>query len=370
MIVVQDRIEVRASDRARLQRRFAEDYVPRARQRGLALEAAWISPPFDLVDQPVTLWLRWHVADVPSWWAMRSAAGDPAVAAFWASVAPMIVSRERRYLVGELLAPSENASAEAAGTTRRAAEASLAPPIDTRPFTVATRGWRETAQLHLPAGAAPTDVEALEASLAAAGPDLPGIEGAWIAANFVPDYGAGHLTWDLLFCDRATATKARASAAWRERVVPALTRCCARWTALGLETVGAGLARPGIRDGVKRTALFRALPDAPAAKLDRWERDLLEMPAHVTAIVNWRLSRAIPLDWSSPDAPVWTHVWEQEYERLDGLTVDYMIHPHHWAHVDRWFDPESGDQLIDTDLCHAYCPLPQTILGRDARSEG
>lgn len=353
MIIVQDRIEVRAGDRVRLQQRFADDYAPAAGRRGLAFEAAWTSPPVDLVDQPVTLWLRWRVPDVPSWWAMRSAASDPAVAGFWASVEPLIVARERRYLVAE----------------PRAAEATWPAPIDTKPFEVEPRGWRETAQLHLPAGAASTAVEALADGLAAAGAALPGVEGAWIGINFVPDYGAGHLTWDLLFPDRESATAARRSAVWSERIAPSLARSCTRWTALGLETVGAGLSRPDLRDGVKRTALFRALPDVDRTKRVRWERDLLEMPAHVPAIVNWRLSRAVVLDWSSADAPAWTHVWEQEYERLEGLTVDYMVHPHHWAHVDRWFDPESGDQIIDTALCHAYCPLPRTILGREAGAD-
>ena len=98
-----------------------------------------------------------------------------------------------------------------------------------------------------------------------------------------------------------------------------------------------------------------------------WERDLLEMPAHVPAIVNWRLSRAIPLDWSKSAVPAWTHVWEQEYEQLEGLTVDYMVHPHHWAHVDRWFDPESGSQIIDTALCHAFSPMAGAVLTGDAR---
>jgi hypothetical protein len=361
VIIVQDRFEVRAQDRVRLQQRILEDYLPDAARRGLAFVDAWTSPPFDLVDQSVTLWLRWKVADIPSWWAMRGASGNPAVSAFWASVEPMIVSRERRYLVEEPLAGG------APGTPARAPEASWPAPISTAAYHVATRGWRETAQLHLPARATPSDVKAIEEALDAAGRALPGIEGAWIAPNFVADYGAGHLTWDLSFPDRATATAARKSPTWRDRIAPVLARDCAGVTALGLETVGAGLSRPGLTQGVKRTALFRALPNVSSDRIDRWERDLLEMPAHVTSILNWRLSRAIALEWSSPNTSAWTHVWEQEYERLEGLTVDYMVHPHHWAHVDRAFDPESGSQIIDTALCHAYSPLVDSILGRDVR---
>jgi len=48
-------------------------------------------------------------------------------------------------------------------------------------------------------------------------------------------------------------------------------------------------------------------------------------------------------------------VWEQGYDRLEDLTGSYMKHPCHWGQVDRWFDPEHPDWLIDPGLCHAFC---------------
>ena len=114
--------------------------------------------------------------------------------------------------------------------------------------------------------------------------------------------------------------------------------------------------------GVKRTALFRLLPGVSDEARDRFERDALEMPAHIGAIRNWRLSRALALDWDASDVAPWTYVWEQEYATLEGLTVDYMIHPHHWAHLDRAFDPESGAQLIDVALCHAFCTQQSAFI--------
>ena len=356
MIIAEDRIEVVGENRAALQARFMNDYVPAAEKRGLQLVDASISPPFDLVDQPGLLRLRWQIADVAAWWAMRAASNDPAVPAFWTSVSALMGWRERRYWVAEPLTGGA-----------RVPEASWPAPARTSAYAIETRGWRETAQLHLAPGSANSVLEALRTELTEAGRALPGIEAAFLAANHVADYGAGHFTWDLLFPDRATAMAARQNTHWRDRIMPALARHCRSWTALGLETIGAGLRRGDLEEGVKRTALFRELPNVAQGKRERFERDLLEMPAHVTAILNWRLSRAIRLDWSDPNSPEWSHVWEQEYDRLEGLTVDYMIHPHHWAHVDRWFDPESGSQIIDTALCHAFSPLSGTILGRDAR---
>lgn len=349
MIIAQDRIETRAADRAWVESRFVEEYAPAAARRGLRLvERAW-SPPFDLVDQPVSLYLRWQVADIPSWWAMRSAAGDPSVVAFWKSLDARIVSRERRYLVSD---PQL---------------ANWPAPIDLSPALVATRGWRETVQVHLSKQTTAEAVEALRAELEAASRALPELEQVYVGTNYVADYGAGHLTWDLRFPDPSAAEKARQSSVWRDRIAKTLSARCEGWTALGLETVGAGRSRAGLAQGVKRTALFRALPGISPERVERWEQDLLEMPAHVTSILNWRLARAIALDWSSLHTPAWTHVWEQEYATLEGLSVDYMVHPHHWAHVDRAFDPESGAQIIDTALCHAYSPLAgMSILEGDA----
>ncbi|WP_231137693.1 Dabb family protein [Rhodococcus opacus] len=51
-----------------------------------------------------------------------------------------------------------------------------------------------------------------------------------------------------------------------------------------------------------------------------------------------------------------THVWEQEYANLDGLLGPYMTHPYHWAHIDRWFDPERGPRIV-TRLCHSFCAI-------------
>ena len=36
----------------------------------------------------------------------------------------------------------------------------------------------------------------------------------------------------------------------------------------------------------------------------------------------------------------WTHVFEQEFTDVEGLMGPYLMHPIHWAVVDRWFDPE------------------------------
>lgn len=105
------------------------------------------------------------------------------------------------------------------------------------------------------------------------------------------------------------------------------------------------------RCGVYRALLLSLRPQAPAAAVARFEREILAMPRYIRSIRAWRLSRVL----ESSGARRWSHVWEQRYDGLEGLTGPYMMHPYHWAWVDRWFDPESPDWMVDTHLCHSFC---------------
>lgn len=347
MIIVQDRIEVAAADLERLQQMFRERYQEAAAQRGLEFVESLISPPVRMQNATSTMWLRWQVADAQAWWAMRAQSGDPAVAAFWAEVDSFCISRERLYL-----------------SSATAAELSAAEDVSA--YLVETRGHRETAQLLLREGVTDSGRSELVAVLEGAARQLPELEAASLAENMAPEYAAGHYTWDLLFPNQEAAEAARNSDVWEKQIEPALAHYCQVQHALAMETIGAGLRRPGLENGIKRTAYFHLMPEVTTEVAERFERDLLEMPAHIPSILNWRLSRAQALPWNNAEEAPWTYVWEQEFEDLDGLTGPYMVHPHHWAHIDRWFDPESGVQAVDVRLSHAFSSLPQSLITHEA----
>jgi hypothetical protein len=105
--------------------------------------------------------------------------------------------------------------------------------------------------------------------------------------------------------------------------------------------------------GVYRALLLAVRREADPEAVLRFEREVLAMPRYIDAIRAWRLSRV----QHATGSRAWTHVWEQRYDGLDGLAGPYMTHPYHWAHVDRWFDPESPDWIVDTRLCHSFCSL-------------
>lgn len=91
----------------------------------------------------------------------------------------------------------------------------------------------------------------------------------------------------------------------------------------------------------------------------QFEAETAAMPDYIPSIGASQLSRV-----RESCGTRWTHVWEQEYASVDGLTGPYMTHPYHWAHVDRWFDPERAHRIV-TGLCHSFCAIDGPVLGRD-----
>ena len=346
MIIVQDRIAVAATDLPKLRTLLERQYLPDARARGLVPLDSGVSPPLTLADEPCVFWLRWRLDDVGAFWTARGmAAGNPSVAAFWQEVDRFCAWRQREFLRPDGFDGQP-----------------LPEPASVAPFLTQPDGWRETAQLHLRPEADRADRDALEAALSAAG-RLPGVRRAHLAENIDVRFGAGHYTWDVCYESAGAAQAARASDQWRQTLAPLLDRLLAAFEPVALENVGAGSRRPDLRAGIKRTALFRLLPDVSAERRSRFERELLAMPEYIPEILNWRLSRASAATEAA--RPDWSYVWEQEYADLAGLNGAYMVHPYHWAYLDGCFDPESGRQIIDGRMCHAYCPMDSGILGAE-----
>ncbi|ADU00545.1 Dabb family protein [Mycolicibacterium gilvum] len=110
--------------------------------------------------------------------------------------------------------------------------------------------------------------------------------------------------------------------------------------------------------GVYRTLLLRVLPGTEPSVVARFEDELRLMPRYVRSITAWQLSRA-----QDPTGDAgWTHVFEQQFTDEAGLMGPYLMHPIHWAVVDRWFDPETTDVIIRDRVCHSFCALPAPVL--------
>ncbi|CAM2764539.1 stress responsive protein [Mycobacterium intermedium] len=109
---------------------------------------------------------------------------------------------------------------------------------------------------------------------------------------------------------------------------------------------------------VYRTLLLRVSPDTAADTIARFEDELRSIARYVDTITAWQLSRVGQSVGTTP----WTHVFEQGFTDVDGLVGQYLMHPIHWAMVDRWFDPECPDVIVRGRVCHSFCVLPDTAI--------
>ncbi|WP_052235658.1 Dabb family protein [Mycolicibacterium setense] len=117
---------------------------------------------------------------------------------------------------------------------------------------------------------------------------------------------------------------------------------------------------PARRDSgtVYRALLLRVPAEVEAETVTAFERELAMMPRYVPTIAAWQLSRVEQAIGTSE----WTHVFEQEFTDVDGLMGPYLMHPIHWAVVDRWFDPETTDMIVRDRVCHSFCELAAPVL--------
>ena len=101
-------------------------------------------------------------------------------------------------------------------------------------------------------------------------------------------------------------------------------------------------------------------PDTDPELVGRFERELAAMPNYIDAIRNSSLSRIDTMRASL--GPEYTHVWEQEFATLGGLTGPYMQHAYHWSVIDPWFDVQAPVHIVDPVLIHSSCELRRSIL--------
>lgn len=197
--------------------------------------------------------------------------------------------------------------------------------------------------------------DAIVAQLTHAAAGLADVHSSWIAA--VVDgavINAGHIAWRMEFHTEAAALAVTLDPEWLNHIKPLLD--AAKVTTVGYYVTQTSVKHAGA--GIWRALIFRVtpagFPDAAAAL----ESQLLLMPKYIPAIRRWALS---PVTLSE-GLNQFTHVWEQEFDDLAGLTEDYMVHPIHWGLIDAWFDAECPNYVVDPLLIQVVGKIDQTIM--------
>lgn len=171
-------------------------------------------------------------------------------------------------------------------------------------------------------------------------------------------YNGGDFVWHVQFASEDDYHACAFQPAWRaaERALEAASGVTVESAAYAQGSLG--IAEPEIRNGIHRTLLLTIRPAIAPEKIGQFEAEMREMAHYIPAIRNWGLSRVIVAGGSRQ----WSHVWEQEFADIRALNGPYIDHPYHFGHIDRWFDSESPDWIIDTRICHTFCAFDGSML--------
>jgi len=206
--------------------------------------------------------------------------------------------------------------------------------------------YRITKILTLSEGA---DTAALIHDLAATAGNNRQVLGSALAPTLPEASAAGDYIWRLHFANEAGARGWALADGLEANAImndPARVR--------QVDSVGYMSGRTGSKQtlsrGVYRLLMISLNEAANAADVAQFEYETYEMGLYIPSIVQWRISRVS--DGSS--AGPWTHIWEQEYRDPDGLLKTYMLHPHHWGWINRWYDPECTEHIVH-NVCQSFC---------------
>ncbi len=305
---------------------YLAGYAPGARERGMTVRDVLVSPPIWFDDRSNVVTVTWTLPSPQAWWQMTwKGRPDPSVARWWEGAADLIVERSRSV-------------ASAADDVTAGASAADAPP--STPAGTATLGVTRLVDVDQSERARVLGV--LRAAAERSGafrtlvePTLPGSR------------NGGDILVHLRFADHDAWQKSDFDGALSD---PAISRVN------GVSYRGAPIRRGG--GTVYRALLLRVPDDVEADTIALFEHELAMMPQYVPTIAAWQLSRVDAAIGTSD----WTHVFEQEFTDVEGLMGPYLMHPIHWAVVDRWFDPETTDIIVRDRVCHSFCELSGPML--------
>ena len=168
----------------------------------------------------------------------------------------------------------------------------------------------------------------------------------------------GQILWRLCFATFEDYQACMLSSGWRGTVEPTLSPAKVRVDSVAYEQGRHAAPHPHLKNGIYRALIVSVVEGTDRATLDRFEAEMRAMPDYVATIRNWSLSRVL----ISGGARRWSYVWEQDFADIEGLTDEYMMHPIHWGSIDRWYDIEHPDHILDGYLIHTVCRSPVAVI--------
>ena len=176
------------------------------------------------------------------------------------------------------------------------------------------------------------------------------------AAALPASHRGGDVVWHLHYDDEAAWAASGARAALDALEADPLV---ASVDAVGYAIERLAVPEPGLADGAYRALFLKVDEGTPPEIVTQFADDVAGMQDYIPEIVNWALN---PTRMTRGEV-AWTHVWEQEFADVGGLTGPYMTSAYHWAWVDRWFDPEMPCRIVDDGtLRHSASVLTTSVM--------
>jgi hypothetical protein len=223
--------------------------------------------------------------------------------------------------------------------------------------------FKLTRLLYFPAECQQSERKAVVQTLNDAGAQSPMVKCSLLEPTLPGVLYGGDYIWHLQFADEAAYRACLSQPHWREKVNALFEgKTLKRYESAAYRGGLCGERPVRLARGVYRTLIMTLKPGTSPQSAAQFEKELSGMPRYISSIKNWQLSHVSEASGMRP----WSLVWEQEYENLEGLTGPYMDHPYHWAFVDRWFNPECSQYIVDKVLCHTYCEFKSSVLGPES----
>jgi hypothetical protein len=195
----------------------------------------------------------------------------------------------------------------------------------------------------------------LVAALRKAVSGLAGVKKSWIAAAMpAVSLNAGQIVWRMTFASERDALHAPLLPAWRETIAPLLADT--HISGVGYRITRSAGTRGG--RGIWRALIFRITPEGFPGTARQLEDGLLLFPKYIRTIRSWALSTVATVEGPKN----FTHVWEQEFDSIEGFTGEYMQHPLHWGLVDSYFDAEYPQYVVDPYLVQAVGEIDGPLI--------
>lgn len=201
-------------------------------------------------------------------------------------------------------------------------------------------------------------IDRVVAALRDAGASLPQLRSELLQRSLLARADDPHIIWRLCFESEQAYRASLLDPTWRKKAYPILQRSDLRVESLAYRRTRYGIAEPAIRNGIWRALIVSIIDGTSRARREQFEAETAAMPRYIKTIRNWAMSPII----ESSGARNWSYIWEQDFADVEGLLGEYRMHPIHWGLVDRWYDVEHPDHIIDGHLLRTLCPSPEGAI--------